>query len=223
MSELFVRPSGPGPGGYDDAKGGGGSAAPAAPALLPPIRPAGGGSFASGIGGAPSDLSAAGAEGDPSRAGNNEFDMFAAFPSSSSAAGSRRYPQGGGGALRDNGYGGGGGGTKVDTAVQTVPSGEQPAMWQEVAAVDALHQSWSTSSAPTRFSASVPPVRKSFNAIDINVDGNAKTSARGGRGGGVGRTAISGGGGGDVSFARSGMKQSYNFSSSGRSNSNSRR
>lgn len=90
----------------------------------------------------------------------------------------------------------GGGGTKADAAVQTVSSGEQPAMWQEVAAVGALHQVWSASaSAPSKSKSS--PLSGSLNAASV------------GNKGGAGERISFGGGG---SFGRSGMKHSYNFS-----------
>lgn len=79
----------------------------------------------------------------------------------------------------------GGGGSKVDAAVQTASSGEQPAMWKEAAAAGSLHQVWSTS-----------------------VSGSVSATSVGSKGGAGGRTPF---GGGD-SFGRSGMKQSYNFS-----------
>lgn len=171
MSEMYARP---------------GASSP----TLPPISRAGGGSFAGGIGGAPSG---GGGGGDPSGGGcsiylggdGSSMGLFGAFPSASygGGGGGGKNPGGGG---RDDGFGGGGRRpTKVDAAVQTVPSGEQPAMWQEVAAVDAMHQTWSAAAAP-------PRSRKA-------------AATKGGVGGGISL------GGGD-SFARSGMKQSYNFS-----------
>lgn len=193
MGELFARPPGIGA-----EKGG----AAAGVAILPPIRPAGGGSFAGGIGGAPTGGAGAGEHGAGvgegggfpgsfdvyGGEGSSLGDVFGAFPTPSFGHSA------GGGLPRDNGYGsesrGGRGpaqaqGGKVDAAVQTVPSGEQPAMWQEVAAVDAMHQTWSAAGGAG------PPRHRHKGGPTL-----------------TGKKTISGG----DSFAMSGMKQSYNFS-----------
>jgi hypothetical protein len=191
--KVLVRPLGGGGGGKGAAGG-------VAAAILPPIRPTGGGSFTSGIGGPPTgggsgvgeSQGGTHSEGVYGGEGSSLSALFGAFP----LYGQGKVPGsnlggGGGSAYRDNGYGAAhrreAAGEMVDAGVQTVPSGEKPARWQEVAAEDALHQTWSAAAAASR-SRRLPP--------------GPSSRAEGGR------VSI---GGGD-SFERGGMKQSYNFS-----------
>jgi len=128
LSDLFVGGGGGGGsgGGGRGLAGAGPSGAPSM-SLLPPIRPTGGGSFTNGIG--------ADTRGEVSEGVGGG---------------------GGGGWGGDYGYGGNGGGSgsgggrgKVEAAVQTAPSAEAPALWQEAAAAGGVHVA----------AAAVPPPR----------------------------------------------------------------
>lgn len=187
VGELLPRGSHPGlQGGGRDRRGGvGGADSGVGGGVLPPIRSSGAGSFTGGIAGGPSGQSRDGLDGSTSAEtsvlGSSFFNAFAPVM--------RDGGMGPGGRLKDDGFGP----EKVDAAVQTKPSADQPAMWQEAAAADALHQTWSEAAVPPR-----ARLRKLDSAgSDTSITRNSR-----------GLVTI----GGEHSFARSSMKHSYNFS-----------